>query len=108
MTGLKKVEWNERYDAKELCEAMKQLEQKDIYAIEKQYFEILKIKNFEKNKEKHDLFGGDTNMPSERLEFVKFKMEDFEKENKGEIMEENWEEFDNLLWNLGDIKEISI
>ena len=100
VTGLKEVEWIERYDAKKLCEALNDQENTDITVIEKRFFEILKVKNYEKNKELMELYGN-ANMPSEKLKIVMHYWNRFEKENEGEIYEENWEEFDDLLWKLG-------
>ena len=100
VTGLKEVEWIERYDAKKLCEALNDQENTDITVIEKRFFEILKVKNYEKNKELMELYGN-ANMPSERLKIVMHYWNRFEKENEGEIYEENWEEFEDLLGKLG-------
>ncbi len=101
VTGLKRENWRARYDAKNFCNALDNLKKReDVADIEKKYLEILKIKNFEKNKKMTELYS-EASMPKERLEFLEFLMNDFLKENKEEISKENWKVFDELLWKLG-------
>jgi hypothetical protein len=99
--GLDQVEWKNRFDANQLSQELESFSSSiDVSQMENDYLIILRKKTYDDNQPLLDLYKK-SNMPKERLEIASYFMNKFIHRSQGRVDDNNWEEYDNLLYKQG-------